>query len=127
MRATLMDRADGDQIDVILTHPAHQRTLRTLIDLIGALRACRSVEDMYHFQGRLRGMVLETEQHRAAISQQIKRLDRHRNLTADAPELGTGLDRADRASWVLEGDVYERRSPTSRCAGLGLRRSWPAG
>lgn len=59
MRATLMDRADGDQIDVILTHPAHQRTLRALIDLIGALRACRSAEDMYNFQVRLRGMVLE--------------------------------------------------------------------
>lgn len=108
MRATLMDRADGDQIDIILTHPAHQQTLRALIDLIQALRACRSAEDMYHFQGRLRGMVLETEKRRAAISQQIKRLDRRRNLTTDAPELGTGLNRADRASWVLEGDVYER-------------------
>ena len=108
MRATLMDRADGDQIDVILTHPAHQKTVRALIDLIQALHVCRSAEDFYHFQGRLRGMVLDTEMHRAAISQQIKRLDRRRNLTADAPELGTGLDRADRASWVLEGDVYER-------------------
>jgi hypothetical protein len=108
VRATLLDRADGDQIDVILTHPAHQQTLRAMIDLIQALRACRSADDMYHFQGRLRGMVLDTEKRRAAISQQIKRLDKHRNLTADAPELGTALDRLDRASWALEGDVYER-------------------
>jgi hypothetical protein len=103
-----MDRAAGDQIDVILTHPAHQQTLHALIDLIRALRACRSAEDMYHFQGRLRSMVLDTEKRRAAISQQIKRLGKHRKLTADAPELGTGLDRADRESWVLEGEVYER-------------------
>ncbi len=108
MRAMLMDRADGDQVDVILTHPAHQQTLRSLVDLIGALRACRSAEDLYHFQNRLRTMVLDIEERRAAISQQIKRLDRRRKLTADAPELGTGLDRADRESWVLEGDVYER-------------------
>ncbi|MEU4635404.1 hypothetical protein AB0F90_13410 [Micromonospora chalcea] len=108
MRDTLMDRADGDQTDLILTHPAHQRTLRALIDLVRALRACRSAEDLYHFQSRLRGMVLDTERHRAVISQQIKRLDRHRSLTADAPELGTALDRTDRGSWVLEGDVYER-------------------
>ncbi|MET7831335.1 hypothetical protein ABZS44_00740 [Micromonospora sediminicola] len=92
----------------ILTHPAHQETLLALIDLIRTLRACRSAEDLYHFQSRLRGMVLDTEQRRSAISRQIKRLDRHRNLTADAPELGTALDRTDRESWVLEGDVYER-------------------
>ncbi|GAB3188976.1 hypothetical protein FHX75_111403 [Micromonospora palomenae] len=108
MRATLMDRADGDQIDAILTHPAHQQTLHALIELIRALRTCRSAEDMYHLQGRLRSMVLDTEKRRAAISQQIKRLDKHRKLTADAPELGTALDRTDRESWVLEGDVYER-------------------
>ena len=108
MRATLMDRADGDQIDVILTHPAHQRTLCALIDLIRTLRACRCAEDMYHLQNQLRVMVLDAEKQRAAISQQIKRLDRHRKPTADAPELGTGLDRADRGSWVLEGDIYER-------------------
>ncbi|MEU8152169.1 hypothetical protein AB0B94_00720 [Micromonospora sp. NPDC048986] len=108
MRATLMDRADGDQIDLILTHPAHQETLRALIDLIRTLRACRSAEELYHFQSRLRGMVLDTEQRRSAISRQIKRLDRHRCLTADAPELGTSLDRTDRESWILESDVYER-------------------
>lgn len=108
MRATLMDRADGTQIDAILTHPAHQQTLRGLIDLVGDLRACRSAEDMYRFQDRLRSMVLDVEKHRAAISQQIKRLDRHRKLTADAPELGTGFDRTARESWVFEGDVYER-------------------
>lgn len=106
MRAMLMDR--GDQVDTILTHPAHQQTLHTLVDLIRALRACGSAEDMYQFQNRLRGLILDTEQRRAAISQQIKRLDKRRTLTADAPELGSGLNRADRESWVLEGDVYER-------------------
>lgn len=108
MRATLMDRVAGDQIDVILTHPAHQRALRTLIELIRDLRACRSHEDMYHFQYRLRDLVLDIERHRTKINQQVKRLNRKQRLSPDAPELGTGLNAANPESWVLEGEVYER-------------------
>ena len=62
MRNTLMDRAPGNQIDVILTHPRHQQTLRTMIELIGDLRRCRSASDLYDFQEHLfRLVVLETE------------------------------------------------------------------
>ncbi len=108
MRARLMDRVDGDEIDAVLTHPAHQQTLNALIALIRDLRACRTPEDLYSFQNQLRDRVLEVEKHRSAINQQIKRLHRHQKISADAPELGTNRDRNAETSWVFEGDVYER-------------------
>ncbi|MEU4237733.1 hypothetical protein [Actinoplanes sp. NPDC026619] len=108
MRARLMDRTDGDEIDAVLTHPAHQQTLNTLIGLIRDLRACRTPHDQYAFQKQLRERVLELEKRRGAISQQVRRLHRHGKISADAPELGTDRDRNAEASWVFEADVYER-------------------
>jgi hypothetical protein len=40
LRKLLMDRAPGNQIDLILTHPRHQQALRTMIELIRDLRTC---------------------------------------------------------------------------------------
>jgi len=108
VRARLMDRTDGDEIDAVLTHPAHQRTMHTLVGLIRDLRACRTPDDLYHFQRRLRDLVLEVEKHRSVISQQVKRLHRRQKLSADAPELGTDRDRNAEESWVFEADVHER-------------------
>ncbi|BCY13464.1 hypothetical protein [Actinoplanes sp. L3-i22] len=105
MRARLMDRADSDDV---LTHPAHQQTLNAMVALIQDLRACRTPEDLYAFQRQLRDRVLEVERRRSAISQQMKRLRRHKSISSDAPELGTDRDRTAEASWAFEGDVYER-------------------
>lgn len=49
MRNSLMDRAAGNQIDVILTHPRHQQALRDMIGLIADLRRCRLPVDLYEF------------------------------------------------------------------------------
>ncbi|MCU7731088.1 hypothetical protein ODJ79_45875 [Actinoplanes sp. KI2] len=108
MRARLMDRKGSDETDAVLTHPAHQQTLNALIGLIRDLRACRTPEDLYAFQNKLRDHVLEVEKHRNAITQQIKRLHRHQKISTDAPELGTDRDRNAETSWTFEADVYER-------------------
>jgi len=109
LRNMLMDRAAGNQIDLILTHARHQQALNTMIELIRDLRGCRSASDLYHFQRRLSELVLEVEQRRAEISRVRKRLGRRGGtLPADAPELGTGLDPANLDSWVLEAEVFER-------------------
>jgi hypothetical protein len=108
VRARLLDRTDGDEIDAVLTHPAHQQTLHALIGLIRDLRACHTPEDLYDYQNRLRDRVLEVERHRNAISQQVRRLHRHKKPSADAPPLGTHRDRNAEESWVFEADVYER-------------------
>ncbi|WP_159079305.1 hypothetical protein [Plantactinospora sp. BC1] len=109
MRNSLMDRASGNQIDVILTHPRHQQGLRTMIELIADLRRCRLAADLYEFQERLFGLVLEIEQRRSEISRVMKRLRKPGGtLPRGAPDLGTDLDPSGLDSWMLEDEVYER-------------------
>jgi hypothetical protein len=125
MRKSLMDRAPGNQIDVILTHPRHQQALRTMIELIGDLRGCRSADDLYHFQRRLFELVFEVEQRRGEISRVVKRLGKPGGtVPAGAPELGTGLDPSDLESWVLEAEVFERIWRQLKSIGDGL--AWRA-
>ncbi|MEU4383563.1 hypothetical protein [Micromonospora echinofusca] len=104
-----MDRAPGNQIDVILTHPRHQQMLRTMIGLIADLRRCRLAADLYEFQEQLFRLVLEVEQRRSEISRVVKRLKKPGGrVPRDAPELGTELDPSDHDSWLLEAEVFER-------------------
>lgn len=104
-----MDRAPGNQIDLILTHPRHQQALRTMIELIRDLRTCRTPADLYDFQRPLFQLVIEVEQRRAEISRVVKRLERPGGtVPVDAPELGSGLNRSDPDSWILEAEVFER-------------------
>jgi hypothetical protein len=108
VRTRLLDRPGDDEVNAILTHPQHQHALRNLIVLIRELHDCHTPEDFYHFQHQLRGLVIEIEKRRSAISRQIKRLDSRLKISADAPALGTNLDPSDRDAWVFESDVYER-------------------
>lgn len=104
-----MDRAPGNQIDVILTHPRHQSALQTLIGLIRDLRSCKGPADWYEFQDRLFRLVLEVEERRSEISRVLKRLRKPGGtVPRAAPELGTGLDPSDLDSWRLEDEVFER-------------------
>lgn len=109
MRNSLMDRSPGNQIDVILTHPQHQQTLRTMIELIADLRRCQLAADLYEFQERLFRLVLEVERRRSEISRVVKRLKKPGGtVPRGAPDLGTGLDPSDLDSWLLEDEVFER-------------------
>jgi hypothetical protein len=106
---SLMSRAPDNQIDLILTHPRHQQTLRMNIELIRDLRCCQSVADLYHFQRRLFDLVIEVEQRGSEVRRVVTRLGRNGGtVPADAPELGTGLDPAELESWELEAEVFER-------------------
>jgi hypothetical protein len=109
MRNMLMDRALGDQADLIMTHPRHQQALRTLIELITDLRRCRQPAEQVEFQGGLLRIVLEVEERRSEIKRVLKRLGRPGGtVPRDAPELGTGLDARELESWQLEDEVFER-------------------
>ncbi|AYF26693.1 hypothetical protein CSH63_04285 [Micromonospora tulbaghiae] len=109
MRNSLMDRAAGNQIDVILTHPRHQQALRDMIGLIADLRRCRLPVDLYEFQERLLRSVLETEERWSEIRRVVHRLKKRRGtVPADAPDLESGLDPLDLDAWRLEEEVFER-------------------
>ncbi|MFU8871029.1 hypothetical protein [Micromonospora sp. SL4-19] len=107
MRKTLLDRAAGHEIDLILTHPKHEWARRTLTDLIGDLRSCRH-DDLYDFQQRLFEIVLGVEEHRAQVRRVITRLRRGQKIPAGAPELGIASEPLNPESWLLEEEVLER-------------------
>lgn len=125
MRKSLMERAPGNQIDLILTHPRHQWSLRTMIELIRDLRRCETHADLHEFQEQLFGLILDADERRGAVSRVIKRLAKPAGtVPADAPALGTNLDRADIESWRLEEKVHERVARQLRSIGDAM--AWRA-
>jgi hypothetical protein len=92
----------------LFLHPMHQEAFGTLVSLITYLRRCREYADYYEFQQALLAKVLEVQAHRLACRRVVRRLRAGRSVPADAPELPSGADVHDVASWELEVDVCER-------------------
>jgi hypothetical protein len=125
MRNSLMDRAPGNQVDAIMTHPQHQWALNTMIGLIRDLRQSATVGDLYLFQDRLLPLIIGADERRGQVRRVIKRLrDRPGKLPSGAPELGTGLDPLDIETWKLEEEVFERVARQLRSIGDAL--AWRA-
>lgn len=92
----------------VFLHPIHQETFGTLVSLIAALRQCRAYADFYAFQQDLLTKVIELQEHMGSCRRIAHRLRDNRRLPANAPELRSGEDVHDAASWELEADVCER-------------------
>jgi hypothetical protein len=97
-----------DWVERVLLHPLHQETFLALVSLIVDLRRCRGFADFYEFQQGLLARVIEVQTHRLACRRVARRLRAGKGLPLNAPELRSGQDPRDAASWELEVDVCER-------------------
>jgi hypothetical protein len=97
-----------ERADQVFLHPRYQEAFGTLVSLIARLRRCSTYQEFYEFQQDLLASVVEVQAHRLACRRVARRLRSGRGLPADAPELPSGADALDAASWELEIDVCER-------------------
>jgi hypothetical protein len=92
----------------VFLHPIHQETFGTLVSLIVDLRRCRQYADFYDFQQSLLAKVIDVQAHRQAYRRIAHLLRDGKQPPTDAPDLRSGDDAHDAASWELEADVCER-------------------
>jgi sulfur transfer complex TusBCD TusB component (DsrH family) len=97
-----------ERANQILRHPIHQDGVGTLVQMITALRQCRSAEDYYHFQQDLLARVLGIQEHRAGCRRVAKLLRQGKAVLANAPELRSTNPVNNPETWELEADVCER-------------------
>lgn len=104
----LLNDMPAERARQVFAHPLTQDTYYELPQLIVDLRRCRTYEDYYHFQQDLLGKVLAVQEHRRLCTRVVRRLRRGESVPTGAPELRTGTDANELASWELEVDVCER-------------------
>ncbi|WP_037305561.1 hypothetical protein [Amycolatopsis orientalis] len=97
----------SERADRVFLHPLHQEAAAAAVELITALRQCRSSGDYFSFQQALLSRVLAVQEHRLRCRRVGKLLRQGKKVPRDAPELRLG-DPADGESWELEADVCER-------------------
>jgi hypothetical protein len=113
--------SDGrTDVDAVLRHPRHEGAQKSLPELIGQLRACRTPADGYEFQEALFAELLEVEKARNALSRAAKRMKAGKPPQPGAPEPQSGLDPGQPETWQLEHDVCERIARQFRCVGDAL-------
>jgi hypothetical protein len=104
----LLNAMPVDRANRLFLHPIHQTAVQDLVKLIIDLRQCDRYEDYFQFQQDLLEKVLQIQEHRAACTRILKRMQSGRGLPADVPELHSGENPNDADSWGLEADVCER-------------------
>jgi hypothetical protein len=97
-----------ERANQIFRHPIHQDGVGALVQLITALRQCRTTEDFYQFQQGLLAQVLDVQEHRAGCRRAAKLLRQGKAVPANAPELRSANPATDPETWELEADVCER-------------------
>ncbi|MER6374051.1 hypothetical protein ABT255_38060 [Streptomyces mirabilis] len=112
--------ADAYDPDDMLVHPRHQAMQPVLVQLIQQLRACESVEAGVDFQRALLTRLLEVEKDRWDFKRAVTRMRNGKQPHQEVPELQSGRDPADIATWRFEHDVCERLARQLRSVGDAL-------
>ncbi|OEJ21492.1 hypothetical protein AS594_38755 [Streptomyces agglomeratus] len=115
-----MFRADSYSPDDMVMHPRHQAMQPVLVQLIQQLRDCETVEAGVDFQRALLTCLLEVEKDRWEFKRAVTRMRNGKQPHLQAPELQSGRDPADIATWRFEHDVCERLARQLRSVGDAL-------
>ncbi|WP_162834163.1 hypothetical protein [Amycolatopsis circi] len=116
----LLNDMPVERTNQIFRHPIHQDAVGTLVQLITALRKCRTAGDFYEFQQDLLGRVLEVQERRAACRRVAKLLRQGKSVPANAPELRSAEPVTSPETWELEADICERVDRQLRSVADGL-------
>jgi hypothetical protein len=111
---------DSYSPDDMVMHPRHQAMQPVLVQLIQQLRACESVEAGADFQRDLLTCLLEVEKDRWEFKRAVTRMRNGKQPHREVPELQSGRDPADIATWRFEHDVCERLARQLRSVGDAL-------
>ncbi|MET7869699.1 hypothetical protein [Streptomyces cyaneofuscatus] len=106
--------------DDMMMHPRHQAMQPVLVQLIQQLRDCETVEAGLDFQRSLLTRLLEVEKDRWEFKRAVTRMRNGKQPHREAPELQSGRDPADSATWRFEHDVCERLARQLRSVGDAL-------
>ncbi len=112
--------ADSYSPDDMVMHPRHQAMQSVLVQLIQQLRACETVEAGADFQRDLLTRLLEVEKDRWEFKRAVTRMRNGKQPHREVPELQSGRDPADIATWRFEHDVCERLARQLRSVGDAL-------
>ncbi|MEV7167273.1 hypothetical protein AB0N60_34855 [Streptomyces microflavus] len=112
--------ADSHGPDDMVMHPRHQAMQPVLVELIQQLRACETVEEGTDFQRNLLTLLLEVEKDRWEFKRAVSRMRNGKQPHREVPELQSGRDPADIATWRFEHDVCERLARQLRSVGDAL-------
>jgi hypothetical protein len=91
-----------ERVNRIFLHPMHQEGVGAVVELITALRQCRSSEDYFQFQQGLLVKVLAVQEHRAGCRRVAKLLQQGKRVPANAPELRSNGAATGHETWELE-------------------------
>ncbi|MGW1438711.1 hypothetical protein ACWD7M_26145 [Streptomyces griseus] len=112
--------ADSYSPDDMVMHLRHQAMQPVLVELIQQLRACKTVEDGADFQRNLLTRLLEVEKDRWEFKRAVSRMRKGKQPHREVPELQSGRNPADIATWRFEHDVCERLARQLRSVGDAL-------
>ncbi|GGX29559.1 hypothetical protein [Streptomyces chryseus] len=112
--------ADSYSPDDMVMHPRHQAMQPVLVQLIQQLRDCDTVEAGVDFQRALLTRLLGVEKDRWEFKRAVTRMRNGKQPHPEAPELQSGRDPADIATWRFEHDVCERLARQLRSVGDAL-------
>lgn len=109
------------QMGHAVAHPAQQRLLPVLSDLITQLRACRNDADYFAFQKELLAHRQQHETWRAECARAADRAKKGKQPKVEAPAMEvSGGDPTDSHAWNFQADVYTRLTHQLRSIGDGL-------
>ncbi len=113
---------DGQDWSLAMSHPLQQTALKTIEELLAALRECRTHAELDDFQRALFQQVVDAQTLQAKASRNAKRV-RHGRAVPPAPSGDWAIDR-----WIADRVVRQLRSLGDALAwrvfGFDRRTSW---